>query len=398
MLRIGIVVPRMGPKVYGGAEAHARAIALTLQEMGHEVDVVATQAGSADTWLPDDGSEISQDGGVTVRRFAVWPRQWLRYDRAVQAWETGAGDAAPDLMADLGRSPALLQYIQDEAEQRDWWLFIPYLFSPTVEGLPLVKRSILIPCLHDEPLARMPAVRTAFQRASWVWYNTPEEAELGRHLFGREGLVVGAPVSPPPWPDHVLLALRRHLRLPPRYLLYLGRLESGKGLDQLLMWYDRYRRDARDARGPASLVLAGPGSPATDSIPGVVRFGPVDEPTKWALYAGALAYCLPSIRESLSLGMLEAWSVGTPCLVRAGSPVTAGHIRRSQGGLVVDGPALFEAAVTLLDRSPALRRRLGASGRAYVTRHYSQEAVAERLQQALARAQAEREEVVMHAD
>ncbi len=390
-LRIGIVSPRFGPRVYGGAEIHARELARLLTTMGHAVDVVTTTADDANTWLPGAPSGSRQEDGYTVRRFDPMPRHWLRYDRNVRTLETGtiSAEELDQLDEDLGKSPELLDYLRTHRDKRDWWVFIPYLFSPTVDGLPLVDRSILIPCLHDESLARRPKVARVFEAASHVWYNTLEEAELGQRLFGRQGDVVGLGFQAPATPMADLVDVRRVLNLPPRYLLYMGRLESGKGLGILLAWYTAYRKVVPCYEEPATLVVAGSGEWRGQWPDGVKVLASVSEPTKWALYSGALAYCLPSIVESLSISIMDAWLMKTPVLVRAGSPVTCGHIRRSGGGFVVESAEMFAGAVTALDRMPGLRDSLARHGHDYVRREYSWDSFEQRVRQALKVAVAE---------
>jgi glycosyltransferase involved in cell wall biosynthesis len=380
--RIGLVVPRFGADVYGGAETHARTLAHALAALGHTVDVLTTTARSALSWLPRTAPGTAVEDGLVVRRFDSEPRDWTTYgrllDRLEQEGTLGAEDAWA-LVRAMGRSPALLDYLAAEADRRDWWLFIPYLFATTLEGIHAVPRAVLVPCLHDEPLAALAPVAEAFAAAAAVWYNTPEEAELGLRRFGRPGPVVGIWTEPAE-PDRRILEDLRPRGLPPRYLLYVGRLEHGKGVGELFAWHRALAEAADDA--PA-LVAVGEGPVEPDPDAAVV-FRRAPPAVKHALYAGALALVLPSVRESLSLVLLEAWQHGLPVLVRAGSPVTTGHVRRSGGGLVVDGPATFAAAVLALVRRPRLRAALGAAGRRYVAARWSPAAVKARLRAALA--------------
>lgn len=380
--RIGMVVPRFGADVFGGAETHARTLAHALADLGHAVDVVTTTAKSALSWLPRTAPGTSVEDGLVVRRFEPEPRDWTTYGRLLADLEregTLPPEDARALVRAMGGSPALLDYLDAEADRRDWWLFIPYLFATTLEGIRRVRRSILVPCLHDEPLATLAPVAEAFRSASAVWYNTPEEARLGFSRFGRSGPVVGIWAETAE-PDRDRLRGLFARGLPPRYVLYVGRLEHGKGLFELLAWHRLLAETADDA--PALVAVGdGPFEPPPD---GPVVFRRAPSAVKHALYGGALALVLPSVRESLSLVLLEAWQHGLPVLVRAGSPVTEGHVRRSGGGLVVDGPAAYAAAVLSLVRHPRLRARLGEAGRRYVAERFSPAAVRARLERALA--------------
>ena len=111
----------------------------------------------------------------------------------------------------------------------------------------------------------------------------------------------------------------------------------------------------------------------------MLELGYVDEPTKRAVYAGALALVNPSEMESLSLVLMEAWLEGTPALVAAGSEVMADHVRRSGGGIAFGDYEGFRAGVAGLLDDPGARAEMGARGRSYVLEEYGWPAVWERL-------------------
>jgi glycosyltransferase involved in cell wall biosynthesis len=79
---------------------------------------------------------------------------------------------------------------------------------------------------------------------------------------------------------------------------------------------------------------------------------------------------LPSTQESLSIVLLEAWSVGTPVLVNGDCDVLVGQCRRAQGGLWYHGREQFVEAVQYLVSNPDVRERMGRNGRQYVDANY----------------------------
>ena len=79
---------------------------------------------------------------------------------------------------------------------------------------------------------------------------------------------------------------------------------------------------------------------------------------------------MPSAYESLSIALLEAWSVSRPVLVTARSEVLVGQCRRSQGGLWYDDTEEFCAALDCLLHDERVRRGLGAQGREFVAANY----------------------------
>ena len=95
-------------------------------------------------------------------------------------------------------------------------------------------------------------------------------------------------------------------------------------------------------------------------------------------------FCQPSVNESFSIVLLEAWMAGTPALVHAACGVTRRHCADSGGGLWFRVYPEFEEALLLLLDKPELRAAMGAAGRAYVRREYAWENIDRRLFAALA--------------
>ena len=103
----------------------------------------------------------------------------------------------------------------------------------------------------------------------------------------------------------------------------------------------------------------------------VLDLGFVPPQDKVDAYAAAVALCQPSLLESFSIVMMEAWLCGTPTLVHARCAVTRDHCLASNGGLFFDDYFEFAEAVDLLRDNPDLRRRLADNGRAYVLAHFT---------------------------
>jgi glycosyltransferase involved in cell wall biosynthesis len=154
----------------------------------------------------------------------------------------------------------------------------------------------------------------------------------------------------------------------------------------MLELYGRYRRDSP---GAPDLLLAGRLAMEVDR-PGVRYLGFLEERDKVGAMAGARAVLCPSPYESLSIVLLEAFAVGTPCLVTGSSPVLVDHCRRSNGGLWYESAEEFEEALDLLCREESLRNALGLQGRRYVTSEYRWDRVLERFREVIAGAAVER--------
>ena len=92
------------------------------------------------------------------------------------------------------------------------------------------------------------------------------------------------------------------------------------------------------------------------------------------------AYVQPSVMESFSRSLMEAWLAGTPVVARADSAVVAWHCRRSGGGMLLQGADELGPALASIVRDPPAARAMAERGREYVRREYSWEAVLDRME------------------
>ncbi|MDQ4105207.1 MAG: glycosyltransferase family 4 protein [Actinomycetota bacterium] len=138
-------------------------------------------------------------------------------------------------------------------------------------------------------------------------------------------------------------ARRTMLRLPPRYLLFVGAAQPRKGLDVLLEAH-------RSQPDLAPLVLAGPAGwgPAHRASSRVLTLGFLDEADLRCVVAGATALVLPSRDEGFGLPVLEAMAAGVPVVC---SDLPA--LREVAGGLATcvrpGDPAALAAALAAVD-------------------------------------------------
>ena len=151
-----------------------------------------------------------------------------------------------------------------------------------------------------------------------------------------------------------------------RCWLYGGRIDPGKGCEELIEYFNGYVSGG----GDATLALMGVKLMSLPEDPHV-RFAGLlsDRERVQALEAATVVAC-PSPHESLSLLALEALSVGTPILCNARSEVLVEHCVRSNGGLYYANRDEFVECLTLLTGDANLRAAMGRNGRDYVRRNY----------------------------
>jgi glycosyltransferase involved in cell wall biosynthesis len=381
--RIAFVIQRYGPEITGGSESLARAVAERLAAI-FQITVFTSCARDYVTWRNELPAGVEQAGGIEVCRFPVEEERDLEafnrlsdtlYDRPhshedEQQWLRRQGPYLPGLVASL----------RERKDEFEAVLFFTYLYFPTYWGLRAApERAILVPTAHDEPPLRFSIYSEVFGRPrAFAFLTRPEEA-LVRSRFDigtRPATVAALGVETPVNPD--VEGVRIHHALHEPYVLYAGRIDAGKGCEELIAFYDRYRQLRARA---AELILIGTLAMPEPRVPGVRYLGHLSENEKFAAMAGARAVVCSSPYESLSISLLEGLSLGTPGLVNARSPVLEDHCRRSNAGLYYRDADEFLEAVDLLVREPRLQAAMGENGRAYIRAHYSWETVLERWKQ-----------------
>jgi glycosyltransferase involved in cell wall biosynthesis len=320
---IAFVSPRFpeGPTV-GGAETLLRALAERAAAAGRRVTFLTTCARDHFTWANAVPAGRRRIGAMDVEFFPVDETRdvdlFLRAQAAICA-ANGAVDARTESewLEHNVRSRALQERLSADGASFDRIVMGPYLFGLIEAAARLhPSRTLLVPCLHDEPFARLPAFRRMFEAAGGALFNSEAERDLARRLHGaalRNARVVGMGLDPFPC-DRGAFAAARGLRAP--YLLYCGRREPMKGTPLLADYWAAFRaRTGRDVK----LVLTGSGlcPVPTEAQAHLLDAGFVSESEKHSAMAGALAFCHPSVYESLGIVLLEAWLAGTPALVHA---------------------------------------------------------------------------------
>jgi hypothetical protein len=187
-MKLALTIPRYDPASAGGAEVLAKALVEHLAVAGHAVEVFTTCARDHTSWTNEFPPGASDVNGITVRRFPVNERRDLEalveLQERILAFEELGFDEEKRWIANGVNSEALYRHLHDVRGEFDAFLFIPYLFGTTYWGAQIVsERSVLIPCLHDEPYAALSIFKELFDNVKGVLFNTEPERDLGVEMF-----------------------------------------------------------------------------------------------------------------------------------------------------------------------------------------------------------------------
>jgi len=382
--RIAFVCPRFpqGPTV-GGAETLLKCQAGRLAAAGRQVTFLTTCATDHFTWANEIPPGTRSFDGVEVMFFPVdEDRDLEAFFRAQNRISRGGPVSPHDEQAWLNHnvnSRPLLRHLETHGGHYDTIVVGPYLFSLTVSAASLFPgKTVLVPCLHNEPFARLEIFRRIFSDVRGCMFNTAPERALAARLYGSHCLqfpVVGMGIEPFDV-DASAFAGKTGLARP--YVVYSGRREPLKGTPLLIDYVWAFRR-----RTNRDLALVFTGTGPIELLPGksshIIDLGFVTENEKREAMAGAVAFCHPSVNESLGIVALEAWLSGTPVLAHDRCEVLRHHCRQSGGGLWFRNYPEFEEELVMLLDDGQLRNALAKAGRSYVVKEYAWEAVEPRL-------------------
>ena len=413
-MRLAFIVQRYGTEVLGGSEYHCRLVAERLAEQ-HEVEVLTTCARDYITWKNEYPEGSDRVRGVTVRRFANARTRDLAAFNKYSEWIFNNPHSRADEMEWLKQQgpwcPALIDYLRKHHQQYDVLIFFTYLYAPTVLGLDVSPpRSVLVPTSHDEPAIRLEIYKDVFSRPAAILFNTDSKRRFIHQMFPDRPLleeIVGVGVdipqhqpyprmpepayedaeaaaadednvAPPPtdeaapareFPSHLLArgaVFRRRHRLYGPIMLYGGRIDPGKGCEELIEYFSAYVKDG----GEGTLALMGVKLMSLPEEPFIRFAGLLSDRERMQALEAATVVVVPSPFESLSLLALEAFAVGTPVLVNARSEVLVEHCLRSNAGLFYANGDEFVECLKLLVGDARLRAAMGRNGRDYVRQNY----------------------------
>ncbi|MGV8877879.1 MAG: glycosyltransferase family 4 protein [Sphingobacteriaceae bacterium] len=397
--RVAIVIQRYGLEVNGGAELHARLLAEQLKAH-FEIDVLTSCAMDYQNWRNYYEPGITNINGIKVIRFRTESlrnrkrasslfrllnyqapfQKIFKYLKLLKLAENQLSFLKPSfndfvewITLQGPNVPQLINYLKEEHSRYKTVIFFTYLYYPTVLGLKITSfKSIFIPTAHDEPAIHLPCFERIYNLPKCIIYNSTSERALVNKLFNNQHIdsaVAGIGIDMPDQIDFI--DIKKDFNIPSDYLLYIGRIESGKGcktlIDHFLLYLKKHKK-------PLTLVLIGRVMMNIPSHPGIISLGFVSENIKLNALKQAYSLVVPSPYESLSIVTLEAMKIGTPVLVNGQCEVLKNHVIHSNSGFIYDDYEGFSKSLDQIADKTILRK-MAANGKDYVSENYNWERI-----------------------
>lgn len=390
MRKLGIIVHRYGNEVNGGGEYYAMLLAEKLIKK-YDVEIITTT--SLDYMVWDNYYEKGKNlvNGIPVNRFPV------EFPRRKEEMDEIANQILPHLMSGQAINerdayawidyqgpfcPKLIEYLKENHDNYDVFIFITYLYYHSVYGLPAVSdRAIFIPTAHDEPWLRLSMFPKLFRLPRRFLYCTQEEQDMVHRILHNEeipGEAIGVGIDVPENIDAERFRKKYHVC--GSYLVFVGRIDASKKCDEMIQHFIAYKERHP---GELKLVLIGKANMEIPERPDILCTGFVSEQDKFDGIAGAKASVAPSRYESLCMALLEGFAVGVPAIVNGDCAVLKGHCERSGAGIVYTNEQEFHQAIdNLLDKKSAWLK-MSEKARFYIHKNYVWEEVIRKIDKAI---------------
>lgn len=380
MRKICFTVQRYGLEVNGGAELLTRQLAERMAS-DYDVHVFTTKAIDYMTWADEYDKDEEVIGGVTVHRFSVAKtRDQDEFDAINGRFlSTGLSQEEEEewLKAQGPYVPALIDAIREGKDDYDVFLFCTYLYYTTVMGIrEVADKAIVLPFAHNEPFLRMKMYDAVFKTPAAFLFETDEERALIRSKYNNYRIPFkfgGAGVDVPEDVSGDRFKAKYNLT---NYMIYVGRIDEGKNCPEL---FEHFRRFKQTHPSDLKLVLLGKPVIKIPDDKDIVSLGFVSEQDKFDGIAGSSFLVLPSKFESLSIVVLEAFSLKIPVLVNSECAVLKGHCDKSGGGFYYNSYHGFESKTLQLLMHGDMRADMGVKGYEYVGRYFNWNTIIRKL-------------------
>jgi glycogen(starch) synthase len=379
-VRVLMVSWEYPPVVVGGLGRHVHALATELAAAGHEVVVLSRQPAGTDATTHPTTDDVLD--GVRVLRVAEDPPH-LEFERDLVAWTLAMGHGM--LRAALTR---LAPWRPDVVHAHDWLVAHPAIALADVLEVPLVATIHATEAGRHAGWLSSPLSQQVHSAEWWLAQRADtlitcsaamrsEVAELFE-VDPEPIVVLHNGIAPRRWRASTARVRAVRERYAPGgapVLLYLGRLEYEKGVQDLIAALPRIRR----AHPGTRLVIAGTGTAHDQLVEavaahrvrrGVTFTGHLPDADLSALLRSADAVVLPSRYEPFGIVALEAAAAGAPLVASTAGGLGEVVLDRETGLSFRPGdvPGLAAAVGTVLSdpraaarRARAARKRLGSA-------------------------------------
>jgi glycosyltransferase involved in cell wall biosynthesis len=385
-MRLALIVQRYGEEVVGGAELHARWIAERLKDR-HDLEVLTTCATDYLTWENAYDPGPTEVRGVRVHRFPVakrrTPENFDELSSKVHFFTHSDAEERMWIEEHGPVTPSLIDHLRERAALYDALIFFSYRYWTTYEGLRVAPgKSLLVPTAEHDRAVYLRIFRETFSLPAAFAFNTPEERELLKAVSGKADLrgdVVGVGIE-----DALTVSpeeIRERLDVLGDYVIYVGRIEREKGCDRL---FQNFLRFVQEGARHLSLVLVGKAVLPIPNHVNIIHLGVLSDSDKLSAMGAAQLLVQPSLYESLSMVLLEAWKMGRPVLVNGKCDAMRGQVQRAGGGLYYASFEEFSLTLEYLLHHPDQADQMGRSGRDYLERHYAWDVILGKYERLLA--------------
>jgi len=372
-MKIAFVVPWYGENIPGGAEALCRNYVKQLVKRGCEVEVLTTcvkdfQSNWNESYFNEDDYV---EKGVPVKRFQIKKGNHKVFneinDKLIHRTRISVREERL-WMSEGINSNRLYEYIADNHTKYKF-IFIPYCFPIAYYGMRASNnKGFLLPALHNEGYAYMRLTNHLFQNAEGLIFNTKTEKDFAEKIYslnGKRNIVLGVGINTDIKANPE--KFREKFGIDPKFILYAGRKDKTKNVHSLIKLFDRY---SRDEKKNIKLVLIGNGTIELPENDAIVDLGFLSEEDKYNVFGAAEVLCQPSLNESFSIVMTEAWFLGKAVIVDARCDVTRNHCIEANGGLYYSDYYEFREILNYLLDKPDVAKVMGENGRRFVLKNY----------------------------
>ncbi|MDX1957321.1 MAG: glycosyltransferase family 4 protein [Leptospiraceae bacterium] len=375
--KLALVTPIFSMEAMGGAEKIAFEYSLLLNEFA-DLTVLTTTAKNYTTWATyyEAGAQLYQ--GISVSRFSTQsersPKKFNRFHSKLLKKFPDITQKEYEKWLELQgpNCPELVKFIQKNSNSFDLFIFVTYLYYPVIKSIGLVKeKSFWVPTLHDEKTAYFQIYKNNLVNEIHYSFNTPEEKNIFQKIAGYcpdNYSIIGMHVELPN------LILKTILDKP--YIVYVGRLDSGKGVGELIDFFIQFREYTGIE---LNLVLVGGGEYIWEKKDYILTKGFVSEKEKYELIYNSELLINSSTMESFSIVIMEAWLLGKSVLVNSKSETLQNHCKRSNGGLYYRDKESFIACLKFLLSRNDIRKKMGVNGKKYVELNYNLDVIRSKL-------------------